>query len=70
MEAYAALLGEQRAALEKELAAAAEHLRAKVAEIGKPQPRAESGGGGSRAAEVPVGAAAFRAPTLFEAVSV
>jgi hypothetical protein len=38
VEAYATLLGEQRANLEAELRASAAHLKAKVAEIGKATP--------------------------------
>ena len=69
VEAYAALLGDQKARLETSLAAAAERLRAKVAEIGKPTPAA--GGGGSTAAEVPAGVAArTQGPNLFDAVEV
>ena len=69
VEAYAALLGDQKARLESSLASAAEKLRAKVEEIGKPTPAA--GGGGSTAAEVPAGVAArTQGPNLFDTVEV
>lgn len=74
------MLGEQRGKLEAELKAATEHLKAKVAELGKTTPiasvadarTAALAGGSSSPAEVPVGSAArFAGPaTLFETVTV
>ncbi len=71
VEAYAALLGDQKARLEISLATAAEKLRAKVDEIGRPTPKPASGGGGATAAEVPAGVAArSQGPDLFDTVEV
>ncbi len=72
VEAYAALLGDQKARLEISLATAVEKLRAKVLEIGRPTPKpASGGGGGATAAEVPAGVAArTQGPNLFDAVEV
>lgn len=69
VEAYAALLGDQKAKLETSLKEAAERLRVKVEEIGKPAPARS--GGGSTAAEVPAGVAArLPVPNLFDSVEV
>lgn len=56
VEAYAALLGEQREKLEASLKDAGERLKLKVAEIGKTMPPEPRGGGGATVAPVPSGA--------------
>lgn len=62
VEAYAALLGEQRAKLEESLKAAGERLKLKVAEIGKTMPAEPKPSTGSATiAAVPAGLVAARA---------
>lgn len=53
VEAYAALLGDERGKLEKALKDSKEKLRAKVAELGKVMPKEKEGGGGAGPAPVP-----------------
>lgn len=63
VEAYSALLGEQREKLEAALKDAGERLKLKVAEIGKTMPaEPKGGGGGATVAPVPAGAVAARMP--------